>query len=93
MKLVAARESELEELNAQLKALEQAYPRKTRELERVGSELRPLEAQRSAAFADAMEARRRKDDGDEGISDALELKGRWYRAANAALQETLDVRG
>ena len=92
LELVAAKQAELDELNRQLKTLQQALPRKTRELERAEGELRPLEVQSAAALAAARQARQRKEDGDRGIGDALELKGRWYRGVEAGLRDALDIR-
>ena len=90
--LAAAKQAEASELSKQLKALQQALPRKTRELERAENELRPLEVQASGAVTAAKEAWRRKEDGDRDIGDGLELRGRWYRSAEAGLRDVLKVK-
>ena len=64
-----------------------------RELERLENELRPLEAQKTVAVNTAKEARRRKEEGERGIGDDLELKGRWYRSVEKGLKDMLDVEG
>lgn len=52
-------------------------------------ELRPLEMQKAGAVAAAKEARRRKEEGERGVGDELELKGRWYRGVETGLTELL----
>ena len=89
--LLSAREAELAELNAQLRALEGALPRKTRELERLENELKPLEFQRQGMTAAAKEARRRKEEAMNGKSDDLEARGRWWRGVEAGLKAMLEV--
>lgn len=87
--LLSSRQSELDQLNHQLKTLQNALPRKTRELETLERELRPLEMQKAGAVAAAKEARRRKEEGQRGVGDELELKGRWYRGVETGLTELL----
>ena len=41
----------------------------------------------------AKEAKRRKDEGERGIGDELELKGRWYQGVETGLREMLGVEG
>ena len=91
--LLSVRQAELNELNQQLKTLQQTLPRKTRERERMESELKPLQAQKSGAVSAAKEAQRRKEDGEKGIGDDLELKGRWYTSVETGLKEMLGVEG
>lgn len=86
--LVFERESEIFALDAQLRALQAALPRKTRELERLDSELQPLMNQKKIAVAQAKESRLRREQG--GV-DEMEQKGRFYRAADTSLRQMLSV--
>ena len=88
---MAERESELTQLNQQLKTLQQALPRKTRELEKVENELRIVEAQRDGATMGARDAVRRRKEGGGG--DELEGRGRWLKGVEAALRGMLEVEG
>ena len=89
LNLLSSRQSELNQLNQQLKTLQNALPRKTRELDMLERELKPLEMQKAGTVASAKEARRRKEEGERGVGDELELKGRWYRGVEASLTELL----
>lgn len=91
LSLLSTREAELAELSAQLKALEKALPRKTRELEKLENELKPLELQRQAVTAAAKEARRRKEEALNGKGNDLEARGRWWRGVEAGLKAMLEV--
>lgn len=91
LSLLSTREAELAELKAQLRALESALPRKTRELERLENELKPLELQRQGVTAAAKEARRRKEEALNGKGDELEARGRWWRGVEAGLKAMLEV--
>jgi hypothetical protein len=88
--LLASKEAEIAALDAELARLQSAVPRKTHELERVEAELRPLEAQKTAMVAAAVEARRRREEGG-GVGDELEEKGRWLRASEGALRGMVGV--
>lgn len=87
--LLSSRQLELSQLNQQLKMLQNALPRKTRELELLERELKPLEAQKAGTVAAAKDARRRKEEDERGVRDELELKGRWYRGVETGLRELL----
>ena len=89
--LLSTRESEIEQLDRQIRSLETALPKRTRELERMESELRPFEVQKTTSVLTAKEAMRRKEEGQRGIGDELEMKGRWYRSAETCLQEALAI--
>ncbi|MCJ1393473.1 hypothetical protein MMC18_006348 [Xylographa bjoerkii] len=91
LELLSTRQAELDDVNKQLRSLQQSLPRKTRELELLEKELKPLEAQKVATVAVAKEARRRKEEGERGLGDELELKGRWYRSVGTGLREMLGV--
>lgn len=90
MRLVQQREAELAELNVQLSKLQSSLPTRSRELERLERELRPLETQKQGTVAAAKEAKRRREEGG-GIGDELEERGRWLRASEKALKDMLEV--
>ncbi|KAF2751871.1 hypothetical protein M011DRAFT_393763 [Sporormia fimetaria CBS 119925] len=90
--LLEKREAELAALNAQIAKLQAAMPGRTRELEKLERELKPLETQKQGTVAAAKEARRRRDEGG-GIGDKLEERGRWLRASEQALKDMLELEG
>lgn len=90
VQLVEQREVDLTALNAQLSKLQSSLPSRTRELEKLERELKPLETQKQGTVAAAKEARRRKEEGG-GIGDELEARGRWLRASENALTNMLEV--
>lgn len=92
LRLLQQREADLAALNAQLSMLQSALPNRTRELEKLERELKPLETQKQGTVAAAKEARRRREEGG-GIGDELEERGRWLRASEKALREMLEVDG
>lgn len=92
MRLLQGREAELAALNAKLSQLQSALPNRTRELEKLERELKPLETQKQGTVAAAKEARRRKEEGG-GIGDDLEERGRWLTASEKALKEIFEVEG
>lgn len=87
--LLSERLAELAQLNQQLKTLQQALPRKTRELEKVENELKVKEMQRDGVVMAAREAVKRKEEG--GWGDGLERRGRWLKGVEAGLIEMLEV--
>ena len=89
--LLEEREAELEHLNHQVATLQSTLPRKTRELDRLEAELKPLEVQRLGSTSAAREARRRKEEGVGGAGDDLEERGRWWRAVDSGLKGMLGV--
>lgn len=91
LELVDQRRSELDEVNAQLRSLQQALPRQTRTLEMEERELRRLEGDRERAVGAAREAVDRKREG--GGADELEMKGRWLRGVEGGLRGMLEVEG
>ena len=44
-----------------------------------------------SAVAAAQEAKKRKEEGENGLGDELELTGRWYRGVEVGLKEMLGV--
>ncbi|KAI9703300.1 MAG: hypothetical protein M1836_007866 [Candelina mexicana] len=93
LSLLRTREEELAHLNHQLATLQSTLPRKTRELDRLEAELKPLEVQKLGSTAAAKEARRRKEDGMGGVGDDLEERGRWWRGVEGGLKAALGVEG
>lgn len=89
LELLEEKQASLDELNAQLKALQQALPRQTRTLESEERELQKLELERERAVGLAREAVDRKQEG--GGADELERKGRWLRGVESGLREMLEV--
>lgn len=66
--------------------MQTALPRKTRELERLEKDLRPLEVQKAGTVQGAREARRMREEGG-GEAGEMELRGRWLRGCVAVLGE------
>ncbi|KAI9808576.1 MAG: hypothetical protein M1825_003725 [Sarcosagium campestre] len=93
LSLLSAEEARLAHLDHQISTLQTTLlPRKTRELERLETELRPLEAKRQASCAAAREAQRRKDAAAGGVADELEERGRWWRGVEAGVRGMLGVK-
>lgn len=88
--LLAKREHELSALESQIQMLEASMPRKTKELERLEREFEPLQTQKKGVVAAAKEARRRRDEGEAGMGDDLEDRGRWLRAVEKGLSDMLE---
>ena len=91
LQLVEEKKARLEEVNRQLKSLQQAVPRQTRALEIEERELRKLEGERGRAVQAASEAVERKREG--GGADELEMRGRWLRGVEGAVRGMLEVEG
>lgn len=91
LELVEQRRFDLDEVNAQLKSLQQALPRQTRTLEMEERELKRLEGDRERAVSAAREAVEGKREG--GGVDELEMKGRWLRGVESGLGGMLEVEG
>lgn len=89
--LVEEREREKAELDRQLEQLQVMVPRKTKELERLNTELQPLEVKRLGSAASAREAKRRKEEALGGVGDDLEERGRWWRGVETGLKGMLGV--
>ena len=89
--LVQEKGAELDELNKQLRSLQQTLPKQTHALEREERELKVLEQEREQAVIGAREALDRKKAG--GGADELELRGRWLRGVEGGLKQVLDVGG
>ena len=84
------RQSELADLDQQLKSLQQALPLKQRELETAELDLRTLKAQKEIAVKAAREVMKGREDGAEGVHD-LELRGRWLRGVESGLRGMLEI--
>ena len=87
--LLSERQAELVSLKTQFKTLQQALPKKTRELDKAESEVKTLERERERVVGQAREAMRRREEGDGG--DELEMKGRWLRGVESGLKGMLGV--
>ena len=91
LEILEERKANLDEVNAQLKSLQQALPRQNRTLETEERELRKLEIERDRAVNAAREAVQRKHDG--GGTDEMEMRGRWLRSVETGLKGMLEVEG
>lgn len=89
LELLEDRKANLDEINAQLKSLQQVLPRQTRTLEMEERELRKLEAERERAVGAAREAVERKQEG--GGAGELEMRGRWLRGVESGLRGMLEL--
>ena len=90
LSLISERQSELGDLNQQIKGLQQSLPPKTRELEKVENELKVLEGQKAVAVQTAREALRTRDDGVEENVE-LEMRGRWLKGVESGLRGMLGI--
>ena len=90
VRLLEQREAELAAMDAQLSQLQSTLPSRTRELDKLERELKPLEIQNNCTAAAAKEARRRKEDGG-GVGNELEERGRWLKASGQLLNNTLET--
>ncbi|CAN8100129.1 unnamed protein product [Discula destructiva] len=91
LELVAEKKLQRHELDRQLEHLRSQVPRKKKEMERLQTELQPLEQKRQNSVAAAKEAKRRKEQALGGVEDDLEERGRWWRASEVALKQMLEV--
>lgn len=91
LELVAEKKLQRHELERQLEQLRAQVPRKRKEMERLQTELQPLEVKRQNSLAAAKEARRRKEQALGGVEDDLEERGRWWRASEAVLKQMLEI--
>lgn len=89
LELLDERQASLDEVNAQLKTLQQTLPGQTRALGNEERELEKLEGERERAVELAREAVERRQEG--GGADELERKGRWLRGVESGLREMLEV--
>ncbi|KAL6713516.1 hypothetical protein ACLMJK_008981 [Lecanora helva] len=84
------RQTSLDEVNAQIEALQQALPRQARTLEKEERELRRLETERETAVGAARQAIEKRQGG--GGSDELEMRGRWLRGVETGLKGMLELK-
>jgi len=80
------------DLDRQLEQLQSQVPRKRKEMERLQSELQPLELKKQNSTAAAKEARRRKEANLGGVEDDLEERGRWWRGCEAVLKQSVGIK-
>ncbi|KAF2104885.1 hypothetical protein NA57DRAFT_71087 [Rhizodiscina lignyota] len=88
--LLVRKEAEIDALDMELETLRRQVPQAGSELEKLGKELRPLEAQKMGAVTAAREARKRREGGG---MDELEGKGRWWGACGRGLESWLQLEG
>ncbi|KAI1001198.1 hypothetical protein K3495_g7001 [Podosphaera aphanis] len=91
LSLIDQREKERAELDQELGHLQLMVSRKTKELERLNSELQPLEAKRSKSKAYATEAQKRKNEALGGGENDLDQRGRWWRGVEIGLKGMLGI--
>lgn len=89
LNLLAEREDELASVDAQIEALQAALPGKREQVEQLREEVGMTEARKVKAVEEAVEARRRRENGSGG--DELEERGRWLRGVDAGLRGMLEV--
>lgn len=89
LELLDERQASLDEVNAQLKALQQTLPRQTRALENEERKWQKLELERERAVGLARKAVERKKGGSS--ADELERKGRWLRGVESGLRGMLET--
>ena len=89
LELLDNRQASLDEVNAQLKSLQQALPRQTKTLESEERELQKLELERENAVGLARQAVARRQEG--GGAHELERKGRWLRGVESGLRGMLEI--
>ncbi|KAI9733346.1 MAG: hypothetical protein M1834_003430 [Cirrosporium novae-zelandiae] len=87
LSLLRTKENSLAQLEKHIVQLKAAVPRKSREVERLDNELRPLELQKVNAVNAANETRKRKEQG--GGEDGLLERGRWWRTSETVLATVL----
>lgn len=88
LSLISEREAEMAALDRQIQSLQTQLPRKIREADAAERELGILEKKKGEVVAQAVEARRRKENGEadpNGVEDA----GRWYRSAERVLGDVV----
>ena len=78
--LIASREQEKREMEQRVQDLKSDMPAKTKECELAERDLDAFEGRKIAAITQAMEARRRKEQGEKGGRDVVEERGRWYKS-------------
>lgn len=89
LELLSEREDELASIDAQIEALQAAMPGKQAQVEQLRDEADMANARKIKAVEEAMEARKRRENG--GTGDELEEKGRWLRGVESGLRTMLQV--
>lgn len=90
LSLLSTRETELAQIEQQIKTLQQMLPGKVRELEKAENDLKMVEAQRDKVATEALEATKRREEGGGG--NELERTGRWLKGIEAGLRGMLEVK-
>ncbi|KKA28418.1 hypothetical protein TD95_003192 [Thielaviopsis punctulata] len=90
LEAVGVKKKEMAALDRELDQLRARAMRKATELERIRTELGPLNAKVASSAAAAKEAQRRKEAALGGGEDDLEERGRWFRANEAVLKQIFE---
>lgn len=94
LELVDGKKRELAGLERQLEQLGGQVPRKRKEAERLRGEVAALENRKANSAAAAREAKRRRENAQQGgVDDELEARGRWHRASETVLRQVLGLQG
>lgn len=91
LELIEQREMETAELDRQIRQLQDVMvPRKTKQIERLETEIQSLEAKSSSCAASAREAKKRKENTLDGEND-LEERGRWWTGVENGLKGIFSI--
>ncbi|RKF59413.1 putative 60s ribosomal protein l37 protein [Erysiphe neolycopersici] len=89
--IIEQREKESAELDRQIRQLQDVIvPRKTKQLERLGTEIQSLESKSLSCAASAREAKKRKENTLDGEYD-LEERGRWWTGVENGLRKIFSI--
>ena len=90
LELLAEREKQSEDLDRQIRALQEASPHKQAGVAALQDEVSILNTRKIKAVEEAKDARRRWESGS-GMGDDLDERGRWLRALEMGLRGMLEV--
>jgi len=91
LEVLGGTDAESAKLDREIAELQAAAERRTRELDRMQTELEPLRAQKIRAVNDAQDAQTRKALGISGLGDDLEQRGRWLRGVETTMRSILEA--
>jgi chromosome segregation ATPase len=90
MDLLLKREQQMSEIDAQISALRSSISSKRQDFAKFQDELSSLQARKTQATQEALEAKRRREEGKE-LGDELGEEGRWLRGVEHSLKIMLEV--
>jgi len=90
MDLVLEREQQLFDLDAEISVLQSSMSSKRQEVASFQDEFSPLQARKTQAVQEALEAKRRREEGKQ-LGDELDEEGRWLRSVENSLKMMLEV--